>query len=1277
MAIVYDAHLNPDKVTMVQRWIGEQRWFTGKGRTPSLSKVAAFRFDDPAGEVGIETLLLVDDAGPDPVLYQVPLTYRGAPLDGVPEHAFLGTMEHSVLGLRYVYDACHDPVYARELLDAVVNARREVERSDGKVEGTCGGSGVVGAEPRERLVSVRSAQVLLGEQSNTSIICRLTIDDTEHDVITKVFRVLHTGRNADVEIQGALTAAGSDRVPEMVGWLAGGWTDESGSHSGDLAFAQTFFPTAEDGWRKARAAAEAGRDFSGQARALGAATAEVHQQLAAFLPTAPAEPDRVRGLTATLRQRFEAAAAADPSVADHRAEAEEVYGALDAASWPTLQRVHGDLHLGQALDTADSGWVLIDFEGEPMRSPDHRIAPDAPARDIAGMLRSFDYVAGSLGAHGATDPSGWAQSAREAYLAGYAEASGTDLSSQAPLLRAYELDKALYELVYETRNRPDWVEIPRSAIRRLLSATADERSAAESPAASDHATRVQLPGPAQPREEVPVAELPKVPKPTGPQPVSLDRVEADRLLSGVHRGPHSILGVHPSESGATARVLRPLAKTVSLDLGDRRVELQHEYEGIWSGVVPGDGIPDYRVITTYDDDVEHRSDDPFRFLPTLGEVDLHLIGEGRHEQLWTVLGAHVRTYPSALGEVRGTSFAVWAPNARAVQLIGDFNRWEGGGHSMRVLGSSGVWELFVPGAEPGSAYKFNILCADGVWRQKADPMARQAQVAPQTASIVTDSSYEWGDGEWLVQRAERDAVSSPMSTYEVHLGSWREGHSYADLAEHLVNYVKDLGFTHVELMPVMDHPYPPSWGYHVTSYYAPNSRFGDPDGFRYLVDRLHQNGIGVILDWVPGHFATDPWALARFDGTPLYEHPDPRRGWHPEWGSYIFDFGRPHVRNFLVANALYWMEEFHVDGLRIDGVASMLYLDYAREGGDWLPNRYGGKENLEAVQLLQETNATAYKRIPGIVTIAEESTSWPGVTAPTSEGGLGFGMKWNMGWMHDSLDYFAEQPINRQWHHHKLTFGLTYAFSEKFVLPISHDEVVHGKGSLVRKMPGNRWEQLANLRAYLGFMWSHPGKQLLFMGCEFGQESEWADGRSLDWWLLDQPTHWGVHALTKDLNRIYREHPALWELDHSPEGFTWLDADDAAGNTYAFVRRSGGAQPDHVVAVVNLSGAERADLPVGFPRPGRWREILNTDAEHYGGSGSGNLGAVQAEAVEHQGQPAAARVTVGPLSTVWFAWDGELETDETDTTDAGRAGRSAGGGSVETTADTTTGGELA
>jgi len=539
----------------------------------------------------------------------------------------------------------------------------------------------------------------------------------------------------------------------------------------------------------------------------------------------------------------------------------------------------------------------------------------------------------------------------------------------------------------------------------------------------------------------------------------------------------------------------------------------------------------------------------------------------------------------------------------------------------------------------GNRYKFEILGSDGSRRAKADPMARAAERPPATASVVTHTAYAWEDGDWMTTRAASNPHTGPMSIYEVHLGSWRQGETYRSLAEHLVNYVKDLGFTHIELMPVMEHPYGPSWGYQVTGYYAPTSRFGSPDDFRYFVDTMHRNGIGVLLDWVPAHFPKDVFALARFDGQALYEHPDPRRGDHPDWGTHVFDFGRPQVRNFLVANALYWLEEFHVDGLRVDAVASMLYLDYSREGGEWVPNIYGGRENLEAVQLLQETNATVYKRVPGAVTIAEESTSWPGVTRPTHLGGLGFGLKWNMGWMHDSLGYMALEPVHRQYHHHQVTFSMMYAWSENFVLPVSHDELVHGKGSLLRKMPGDRWQQLANVRAYLAYMWSHPGKQLVFMGSEFAQESEWADGRSLDWWLLDQPAHYGVHALVKDLNRLYRSNPAMWELDHAPEGFQWIDANDASGNTFSFLR-FGSAGPDGerptLASIINFSGAPHHEYRLGLPHPGRWNEILNTDAESYGGSGVGNLGSVVAEEVPWHGQPYSALLTLPPLGAVWF-----------------------------------------
>ncbi|HXA63271.1 MAG TPA: 1,4-alpha-glucan branching protein GlgB, partial [Streptosporangiaceae bacterium] len=642
------------------------------------------------------------------------------------------------------------------------------------------------------------------------------------------------------------------------------------------------------------------------------------------------------------------------------------------------------------------------------------------------------------------------------------------------------------------------------------------------------------------------------------------REEIDRLVAGEHHDPHSILGAHPGRGGITVRALRPLASKVAVVLPDgSRHPLRHVHAGMFAVTLPegsqlgaGEGlaVPDYRLAVTYGAEPELRQDDPYRHLPTLGELDLHLIGEGRHEELWRALGAHVRTYTSAFGPVTGTGFAVWAPNARGVRVAGDFNRWDGTAHPMRSLGSTGVWELYVPGAGDGTAYKYEILGADGVWTAKADPMAQATETPPATASRIFTSSYAWCDADWMTARKGHVAADEPLSVYEVHLGSWRPGLGYRELATELVEYVGDLGFTHVEFLPIAEHPYGPSWGYQVTSYYAPTSRFGSPDDFRYLVDSLHRAGIGVIVDWVPAHFPKDSWALARFDGTPLYEHADPLRGEHPDWGTYVFDFGRAEVRNFLVANASYWLEEFHVDGLRVDAVASMIYLDYSREDGEWTPNLYGGRENLEAISFLQEMNATCYKRSPGIMTIAEESTAWAGVTRPTHLGGLGFGFKWNLGWMHDTLGYLKHEPVFRHYHHGEITFSMVYAFSENYLLPLSHDEVVHLKGSLLGKMPGDSWQKFANLRSLLAYQWAHPGKKLLFMGGEIGQGAEWAEERALDWWLLDDEHHAGIQQLVRDLNRIYRTRPALWERDHSPEGFAWIDANDAGGNVLSFLR---------------------------------------------------------------------------------------------------------------------------
>ncbi len=711
-----------------------------------------------------------------------------------------------------------------------------------------------------------------------------------------------------------------------------------------------------------------------------------------------------------------------------------------------------------------------------------------------------------------------------------------------------------------------------------------------------------------------------------------------RLAAGEHHDPHSVLGAHPHPEGTVVRALRPGAEKVAARIGGIDYPLEPVGHDVFSALVPQFDLADYRLVVTYPFDHTVVVADGYRFLPTLGELDRHLFNEGRHERLWEILGAHPQHYDTPDGPVAGTSFAVWAPNARGVTVVGDFDGWGGRTAPMRVLGSSGVWEVFIPGVGPGDLYKYRVHGHDGSVLDKADPMAFAAEVPPATASRVTESSHAWRDDDWIAARATSQPVREAMAVYEVHLGSWRPGLTYLELADQLAEYVLETGFTHVELLPVAEHPFGGSWGYQVTSYYAPTSRFGTPDDFREFVDRLHAAGIGVIMDWVPAHFPKDEWALARFDGTALYEHADPQRGEQLDWGTYVFDYGRAEVRNFLVANALYWIEEFHIDGLRVDAVASMLYLDYSRPAGGWTPNIYGGRENLEAVGFLQELNATIHKQHAGVVTVAEESTSWPGVTRPTNVGGLGFTMKWNMGWMHDTLGYLSRDPVHRTFHHHEITFSLMYAWSENFVLPISHDEVVHGKGTLWTRMPGDDDTRAAGLRSLLAYMWAHPGKQLLFMGQEFGQVAEWSEERGLDWWQLDQPLHSGIQRLVGDLNRTYRAHPALYTLDSSPEGYSWIDANDAHNNVLSFLRF--GSDGSVVACLHNFSGSTHADYRVGLPEPGTWEEILNTDATAYQGHGTGNLGAVEATEQSWHGRPASARVTLPAHGAIWLSLRG-------------------------------------
>ncbi|MGO9159580.1 MAG: 1,4-alpha-glucan branching protein GlgB [Streptosporangiaceae bacterium] len=734
--------------------------------------------------------------------------------------------------------------------------------------------------------------------------------------------------------------------------------------------------------------------------------------------------------------------------------------------------------------------------------------------------------------------------------------------------------------------------------------------------------------------------------------LTADNAELDRLVSGLHHDPHSVLGAHPQRTGdgrdgVLIRAWRPDAAAMAVLVGEQRTPLDRVHAaGVFAAVLDGPETPHYRLETAYADGTVVTADDPYRYWPTLGELDLHLLAEGRHEGLWRHLGAQVRVHEGTAG----TSFAVWAPGARAVRVVGDFNGWDGRLNPMRTLGSSGVWEIFLPGVGAGAHYKFEVVSRHGYMSLRADPFAFATEVPPATASIVTTSSYQWQDADWFASRDTTDLLHAPVTIYECHLGSWRNTQqpdgswrplTYREAAEVLPGYLSDLGFTHVEFLPLAEHPFTGSWGYQVTGFYAPTARYGGPDDFRYLVDRLHQAGIGILVDWVPGHFPKDDWALASFDGTALYEHADPRLGEHPDWGTLVFNYGRHEVRNFLLANALYWIGEFHVDGLRVDAVASMLYLDYSRREGEWVTNRFGGRENLEAIDFIKEANEVIYRHHPSAMMVAEESTSWTGVSRPTFLGGLGFGFKWNMGWMNDTLVYFSKEPVHRRYHHHELTFALLYAFSENFILPLSHDEVSHGKGSLLGKMPGDRWQQFANLRALLTWMWAHPGRPLLFMGGEIGQNDEWQHDGSVDWHLLEYPEHAGVQKLVRALNAVYRREPALWEQDFDWGGFRWIDPNDADHSVLSFLRfpAEGGRA---VACVANLTPVPRHDYRIGLPQAGRWVEIFNSDSAEFGGSDM-RAGTVTTEAVGWHDLPCSATLTVPPLAVVWLAWEPQPE----------------------------------
>ena len=723
---------------------------------------------------------------------------------------------------------------------------------------------------------------------------------------------------------------------------------------------------------------------------------------------------------------------------------------------------------------------------------------------------------------------------------------------------------------------------------------------------------------------------------------------ADRqaLLAADHSDPFFVLGAHPSDGGIVIRAFVPGAQGLQVtdpDSGQSLADLDRiDDAGLFAGLIDGAALPFAYRLRGMAEGQSWDFDDPYRFGPVIGELDEHLFSEGTHVALYDMLGAHCRTHEG----VPGVHFALWAPGARRVSVVGDFNYWDSRRHMMRPRSSTGVWEIFIPGVGAGTAYKYEIKAADGtVQPLKADPFGFGAEEPPKTASIVRDlSGFAWTDDAWRRDRWTRQRVDAPISIYEAHLGSWRrhgDGRhlSYRDLADTLVPYVKDLGFTHLELLPVSEHPFSGSWGYQPIGLYAPTSRFGTPNDFRFFVDACHRAGLGVILDWVPGHFPADEHGLAMFDGTHLYDHADPKQGFQPDWNTLVFNFGRREVANYLIANALFWLKAYHADALRVDAVASMLYLDYSRKAGEWVPNALGGNENLDAIDFLQRMNAIAYGADGGVMTVAEESTAWPGVSRPTDTGGLGFGFKWNMGWMNDTLDYMHDDPVHRRHHHHKMTFAIDYAFSENFVLPLSHDEVVHGKGSLLTRMPGDSWQKFANLRAYFGFMWGHPGKKLLFMGGEMAQDTEWNHDSALPWFLLDRPENGGVQKLVRDLNRAYRDTPALHRRDCDAGGFRWILADAADESVFAFLRL-GEADDPPVAVVSNFTPVPRENWRIGLPAAGRWREIVNTDAADYGGSGMGNLGAINAVADGWHGQPASAAITLPPLSTLMLIADG-------------------------------------
>ncbi|WP_108668117.1 1,4-alpha-glucan branching protein GlgB [Euzebya rosea] len=1197
-------------------WLTRQRWFAAKDRPIEAARVADAVPLRVAGDPRTWLVTVaVDHADDGPsTSWQLVLTRRlhqAEPLlgtvDGVPVTELVSAPRAALALL----DSARRGAHLAAASGATVTAR-PVGRSPDPA-------------PTERLMGV--------EQSNTSVVLG-------EQVAVKVIRRLEPGPNPDVEITEALTTAGFEGTPPLLGVITG--PDETA-----MAVMTGYVLGSHGAWELAvaEAAGTADHGVADRMADLGRLTAEMHRTLASTLEVRQSTVEDADRMRNRLMEDARTTERTVPEVGSGLVDAVANRRAATPSTMGRLQRIHGDFHLGQVITDGDDGWMILDFEGEPGRPVSERRRPDHPLRDVAGMLRSFAYAeAAAVRAGGDPDAAGrWRHRAEQAFVDGYG-------AVDRPWLDLFVLDKLLYEARYEAANRPDWLQIPLQALAPLGATMATPSTPSESSkgrkakkgrkAGATEAGAPETSTPeASPAPTTPATAAPAPPAaPAAAEPDLPDIGEdVQALRDGRLHDPHRLLGRHQLGDGTwVVRTWRPGAVSAELVGVADAGQAEEVTGGLFQATTTSEPDPGtYRWRITYPDDQAFELVDAYAFEPTLGEVDMHLLAEGRHEQAWTAMGANPRT----MHGIDGFAFAVWAPNAQSVRLVGSFNSWDGRLHPMRSLGSSGIWELFVPDVPNGAHYKYEIVTADGSLVLRADPWAKWSDVPPGTASRVWKGEYEW-----TAAPPSTDHLHGPMSIYEVHLASWRwtddgEGGrrplTYRELADELGDYVADMGFTHVEFLPVAEHPFGGSWGYQVTGHFAPTSRFGTPDDFRYLVDRLHDRGIGVIVDWVPAHFPKDEWALANYDGTKLYEHADPRQGEHPDWGTLVFNYARTEVKNFLMASALFWLESLHVDGLRVDAVASMLYLDYSRKSGEWVPNKHGGRENLEAVELLQEVNATAYKRNPHAFTVAEESTAWPGVSRPTHLGGLGFGFKWNMGWMHDTLSYFSKEPVYRRWHHNQLTFGMMYAWSEHFVLPLSHDEVVHGKGSLIGKMPGDRWQRFANLRALYGWMWGHPGKQLLFMGGEIAQEREWSEERELDWPSLMDSAHAGVRDLVRDANRAYRDLPALWRRDDDPTSFQWIDANNADANLLAFVRY--GADGDPAVAVVaNLSPMPQHDLRIGLPHTGGWREALNTDSEIYGGGNVGNMGRVEATDQPWHGLPASALISAPPLGVVWF-----------------------------------------